>query len=109
MVVMLLKACTYADVTGLWARYWKLSALPWDPWSSCANIALWSPAGSFFCAILLLVFCNISANSLDTVVVNESSGELLILEVDCTFSHNLEKAFFTFRLLTYQQLQHTVS
>lgn len=47
----------------------------------------------FYIAIFPLVLCNISANSLDIVVVNESSGELLIPQVGCTFGHKLNFLF----------------
>lgn len=63
----------------------------------------------FFCAILLLVFCYILANSLDIVVVIEGCSELLIPGNVCAFGNDLEKAFFTFKFLTYQQLQQTIS
>ena len=54
------------------------------------------------------VFSNISANTPDVVVVDESSREVLILEVGCTFDHSLEEAFLT-KLLKYQQLKLTIS
>ena len=38
------------------------------------------------------VFSNISASTPDVVVVDESSREVLILEVGCTFDHSLEEA-----------------
>ena len=41
-------------------------------------------------------------------MVDESSGEVLILEVGCTFDHSLEEAFLT-KLLKYQQLKLTIS
>ena len=54
------------------------------------------------------VFSNISANTPDVVVVNESRREVFILEVGCTFDHSLEEAFLT-KMLKYQQLKQTIS
>ena len=54
------------------------------------------------------VFYNISANTPDVVVVNESRREVFILEVACTFDHSLEEAFLT-KALKYHQLEQTIS
>lgn len=41
------------------------------------------------------VFCNISTNTADAVVANESSGEVLVLQVGCTFDRSVEEASLT--------------
>ena len=54
------------------------------------------------------VFSNITANTPDVFVVNESLREVFILEVGCTFDYSLEEAFLT-KVLKYQQLVQSIS
>ena len=54
------------------------------------------------------VFSNITANTPDVIVVNETLKEVFILEVGCTFDYSLEEAFLT-KVLKYQQLEQTIS
>lgn len=50
------------------------------------------------------VFCSISANTPDVVVVNEGSGEVLILEVGYAFDHSLHE-----QAAKIPALKHTIS
>ena len=54
------------------------------------------------------VFSNISANTPDVIVVNETHKEVFILEVGCTFDYSLEEAFLT-KVLKYNQLEQTIA
>ena len=54
------------------------------------------------------VFSNLTANTPDVFVVNETLREVFILEVGCTFDSSLEEAFLT-KMLKYQQLVQTIS
>lgn len=64
---------------------------------------------SLFCAMMILMcFVTSQPTPLTWWWLSESSGEVLILEVGCTFDHSLEEAFLT-ELLKYQQLKQTIS
>ena len=51
---------------------------------------------------------HLDANTPDTVVIDEESKEVFLLEVACTFDPNLEEAFMT-KVIKYQPLLNTIS
>ena len=105
MVAMPTKGLAYAGMTELWSCYRKTSALR----VLCITIqSSVKPSMFNMCDDNSDVFSNLSANTPDTVVVNEGGREVLILEVGCTFDSSLEEAFLT-KILKYQQLKQTIS
>lgn len=92
LVVMRIKACTYADMTGLWTWYWKPLAPPWIPLRPCTNIVLHKLRRVFFCALMSLM-CFGTSQPTAVMLWWKMSVEVLILEVSYTFNHSLVAAF----------------